>query len=53
VSKLGKWRAFAELASKEKDPAKLLELAEELCQALDKELLNTVPTQPSPAITGP
>lgn len=50
--KLEEWRAFAEMASKERDPAKLLELADQLCQELDKELLNPVPVEPSPAMTG-
>ncbi len=32
------WRTFAELASKEEDPVKLMELADKLHRALDQQL---------------
>jgi len=40
MRKLENWRSYAELTSKEEDSSKLMELAEKLRQALDRELPN-------------
>ncbi len=51
--KLEKWRSYAELASKEEDPSKLMELAEKLRLALDRELLGRVPGPASRDVVAP
>ncbi len=51
--KLEKWRTYAELASKEEDPSKLMELAEKLRLALDRESLDRVPRPASPDVVAP
>ncbi len=38
MGNLEKWRTYAELASREKDPARLMELADKLTQSLEQEL---------------
>jgi hypothetical protein len=39
MGNLENWRTYAELASQEEDPARLMELADKLNQALEQELL--------------
>ena len=51
--KLEKWCTYAELASKEENPSKLMELAEKLRLALDRESLDRVPRPPSPDVVAP
>jgi hypothetical protein len=51
--KLEKWCTYAELASKEEDPSKLMELAEKLRLALDRELLGRVPRPASRDVVAP
>ena len=47
------WRTYAELASQEQDPSRLMELAEKLCDALDQDSLNREPMRPFPDQTTP
>jgi hypothetical protein len=51
--KLEKWRTYAELASKEEDPSKLMELVEKLRLALDRESLNRISRPPFPEVAAP
>ncbi len=47
MSKLEKWRTYAELISQEQDPARLMELAEKLNEVLDEEHPDQVFVKPS------
>ena len=42
------WRQLAEAASRESDPAKLLEIVGQLCRSLDKVHTNEQATEPEP-----
>ncbi len=47
MSKLEKWRTYAELISQERDPARLMELAEKLNEVLEQEHPNQFLVKPS------
>jgi hypothetical protein len=42
------WRQLAEAASRESDPAKLLQIVGQLCRSLDKVHTNEQATEPEP-----
>jgi hypothetical protein len=42
------WRQLAEAASRETDPAKLLQIVGQLCRSLDKVHTNEQATEPEP-----
>jgi len=53
MGRLEEWRTHAELTSREEDVYKLMELAEQLRHALERELLTRATTHPSLRETAP